>query len=74
MWVIKLLPCREEVREERNKRFLTALVGVLVVCVGILFLIDRYVSIGIEHQMARIAFLQTQIAQLDFRIKEISDL
>ncbi|MCF5222673.1 pilus assembly protein PilN, partial [Pseudomonas syringae] len=27
-----------------------------------------------EHQMARNAFLQTQIAQLDIRIKEISDL
>ncbi|PYD83752.1 pilus assembly protein PilN, partial [Pseudomonas syringae pv. pisi] len=46
----------------------------LVVSVGILFLIDRYVSNGIEHQMARNAFLQTQIAQLDIRIKEISDL
>ncbi|RMR86943.1 PilN domain-containing protein [Pseudomonas coronafaciens] len=71
---INLLPWREELREERKKRFLTALVGVLVVSVGILFLIDRYVSNGIEHQMARNAFLQTQIAQLDIRIKEISDL
>ena len=74
MALINLLPWREELREERKKRFLTALVGVLVVSVGILFLIDRYVSNGIEHQMARNAFLQTQIAQLDIRIKEISDL
>lgn len=71
---INLLPWREELREERKKRFLTALVGVLVVSVSILFLIDRYVSNAIEHQMARNAFLQTQIAQLDIRIKEISDL
>ncbi|MGN2438919.1 PilN domain-containing protein [Pseudomonas syringae group genomosp. 3] len=71
---INLLPWREELREARKKRFLTALVGVLVVSVGILFLIDRYVSSAIEHQMARNAFLQTQIAQLDIRIKEISDL
>ncbi|PBP85836.1 pilus assembly protein PilN [Pseudomonas syringae] len=71
---INLLPWREELREERKKRFLTALVGVLVVSVGILFLIDRFVSNAIEHQMARNAFLQTQIAQLDIRIKEISDL
>ncbi|RMT41630.1 Fimbrial assembly [Pseudomonas syringae pv. solidagae] len=71
---INLLPWREELREERKKRFLTALVGVLVVSVGILFLIDRYVSNALEHQMARNAFLQTQIAQLDIRIKEISDL
>ncbi|KGS15285.1 MULTISPECIES: PilN domain-containing protein [Pseudomonas syringae group] len=71
---INLLPWREELREERKKRFLTALVGVLVVSVSILFLVDRYVSNAIEHQMARNAFLQTQIAQLDIRIKEISDL
>ncbi|MCI3947567.1 pilus assembly protein PilN [Pseudomonas syringae] len=71
---INLLPWREELREERKKRFLTALVGVLVVSVSILFLIDRYVSSAIEHQMARNAFLQTQITQLDIRIKEISDL
>lgn len=64
---INLLPWREELREERKKRFLTALVGVLVVSVGILFLIDRYVSNAIEHQMARNAFVQTQIAQLDIR-------
>ncbi|MCF5241584.1 PilN domain-containing protein [Pseudomonas syringae] len=71
---INLLPWREELREARKKRFLTALVCVLVVSVGILFMIDRYVSSAIEHQMARNAFLQTQIAQLDIRIKEISDL
>ncbi|KPC35776.1 Type 4 fimbrial bioproteinis protein PilN [Pseudomonas syringae pv. cilantro] len=71
---INLLPWREELREERKKRFLTVLVGVLVLSVSILFLIDRYVSNSIEHQMARNAYLQTQIAQLDIRIKEISDL
>ncbi len=71
---INLLPWREELREERKKRFLTVLVGVLVLSVSILFLIDRYVSNAIEHQMARNAYLQTQIAQLDIRIKEISDL
>ncbi|MCF5222100.1 pilus assembly protein PilN, partial [Pseudomonas syringae] len=46
---INLLPWREELREARKKRFLTALVCVLVVSVGILFMIDRYVSSAIEH-------------------------
>ncbi|MCD5995896.1 PilN domain-containing protein [Pseudomonas sp. CDFA 602] len=71
---INLLPWREELREERKKRFLTVLVGVVVLSVGALFLIDRYVSMAIEHQMARNAFLQVQVTQLDARIKEISEL
>jgi len=71
---INLLPWREELREERKKRFLTVLVGVVVLSVGALFLIDRYVSRAIEHQMARNAFLQVQVTQLDARIKEISEL
>ncbi|GFM80820.1 pilus assembly protein PilN [Pseudomonas cichorii] len=71
---INLLPWREELREERKKRFLTALVGVLVFSVGTLFLIDRYVSNSITYQESRNAFIQKEIAQLDIRIKEISDL
>ncbi|MBC3957230.1 MULTISPECIES: PilN domain-containing protein [Pseudomonas] len=71
---INLLPWREELREERKKRFLTALVGVLVISVGILFLIDRFVSAAIDQQLARNAFLQKEVALVDTRIKEIGDL
>ncbi|MFJ4141861.1 PilN domain-containing protein [Pseudomonas sp. NPDC089734] len=71
---INLLPWREELREERKKRFLTALAGVLVFSVGTLFMVDRYISNAITYQESRNAFLQKEIAQLDIRIKEISDL
>jgi type IV pilus assembly protein PilN len=71
---INLLPWREQLREERKKRFLTALVGVLVASVGTLFMIDQYLNSAITHQTARNAFIQNEIVQLDERIKEISDL
>ncbi|RRV09370.1 pilus assembly protein PilN [Pseudomonas sp. v388] len=71
---INLLPWREELREERKKRFLTALVGVLLLSAGTLFLVDRFISNAITHQDERNAFLQKEIVQLDIRIKEISDL
>jgi len=71
---INLLPWREQLREERKKRFLTIMVGVLVASVGVLFMADRYLSSAIDHQLARNAFIQKEVGQLDGRIKEISDL
>ena len=71
---INLLPWREQLREERKKRFLTALAGVLVAAVGTLLLVDQYVSNAVTHQLARNAFIQKEIVQLDERIKEISEL
>jgi type IV pilus assembly protein PilN len=71
---INLLPWREQLREERKKRFLTALAGVLVASIGGLFMIDQYLNSAITHQAARNAFIQKEIVQLDERIKEISDL
>ncbi|WP_397457780.1 PilN domain-containing protein [Pseudomonas asplenii] len=71
---INLLPWREQLREERRKRFLTALVGVLVVSVGIVLITDQYISRSIDHQVARNAYVNKEIAQLDSRIKQISDL
>ncbi|MDY7562983.1 PilN domain-containing protein [Pseudomonas sp. 10B1] len=71
---INLLPWRDQLREERKKRFLTALVGILVIAVGVIFLCDQYITKSIEHQAARNAYVQKEIAQLDERIKEISEL
>ncbi|KPA92423.1 Tfp pilus assembly protein PilN [Pseudomonas asplenii] len=71
---INLLPWREQLREERRKRFLTALVGVLVISVGIVLIADQYISHSIDHQVARNAYVSKEIAQLDSRIKQISDL
>jgi type IV pilus assembly protein PilN len=71
---INLLPWREQLREERKKRFLTALACVLVMAVALLMLVDRYLSAELSNQLARNALVQKEVAQLDLRIKEISDL
>jgi type IV pilus assembly protein PilN len=71
---INLLPWREELREERRKRFLLALVGVLVGSVGLLLIADQVISSAIDQQVARNDYLGKQIAVVDERIKQISDL
>lgn len=71
---INLLPWREQLREERRKQFLVILGGIFVLSRGAVFLGDQYLSGEIARQEARNAFIQQNIAQLDVRIKEISEL
>lgn len=71
---INLLPWREELREERRKRFLLTLVGVLVGSVGLVLIADQVFSSAISLQVARNDYLGKQIAVVDERIKQISDL
>ena len=71
---INLLPWREELREQRRKRFLLALVGALVGAVGMVLVAVRYIDSVIDHQVARNSHLSEQIAMLDERIKQISEL
>jgi type IV pilus assembly protein PilN len=71
---INLLPWREERREERRKRFLLALTGVLVGSVGAVFIADQIISAAIERQVARNDYIGKQIAVVDERIKQISEL
>lgn len=71
---INLLPWREQLREERKQRFLVALAGVLIAAAGAVFLGDQYLNGAIEQQNARNDFVRKEIAVLDARIKEISEL
>jgi hypothetical protein len=71
---INLLPWREELREERRKRFLLALVGVLLCSVGGVLIADQLISGAIDRQAARNAYIGKQIAVVDERIAQISDL
>lgn len=71
---INLLPWREQLREERKQRFFVTLAGVLAVSAGIVFLGDQYLGGAIEQQNARNDFVRKEIAVLDARIKEISEL
>ena len=71
---INLLPWREQLREERKQQFLVTLAGVLIVAGGLVFLGDQYLSSAIDNQNARNEFLKKEIAVLDARIAEISEL
>ncbi|MCO6059686.1 type 4a pilus biogenesis protein PilN [Pseudomonas sp. MOB-449] len=71
---INLLPWREQLREERKQRFLVALGAVLALGAGAVFLGDQYLNNAIENQQARNDFIRKEIAVLDARIKEISEL
>lgn len=71
---INLLPWREQLREERKKRFLTILAIVVVVGVGIILLADQYFSSAIARQTARDEYIKTEITKLDQRIAQISEL
>ena len=71
---INLLPWREELRETRRKRFLLALVGVLAGSVGAVLVADQVIKSAIDRQIARNDYIGKQIAVVDERIKQISDL
>lgn len=71
---INLLPWREELREERKKRFMVILVAVLLVAGLVLFMASQYFDMAIENQRARNDFIRAENAALDVRIKEISEL
>lgn len=71
---INLLPWREERREERRKRFLLALTGVVVGSVGAVLIADQIISAAIARQVARNDYIGKQIAVVDERIKQISEL
>jgi type IV pilus assembly protein PilN len=71
---INLLPWREQLREERKQRFLVAMGATLVIAGGLVFLSGQYLDGAVEHQVARNGFIKKEIAVLDARIKEISEL
>ena len=71
---INLLPWREELREERRKRFLLVLIGVVVGSIGLVLITDQVIGNSINRQLARNDYLGKQIAVVDERIKQISEL
>lgn len=71
---INLLPWREQRRNERNRKFMTGCVFAFIVAGILAFLMVNYWSGRIDHQNARNAFLQSEIAKLQEVIKEIDTL
>jgi type IV pilus assembly protein PilN len=70
---INLLPWREERREERRKRFLLILVGVLVGSTGAVLIANQVINAAIERQVARNDYIGKQIVVVE-RMRIIQDL
>jgi type IV pilus assembly protein PilN len=71
---INLLPWREELREQRRKRFLLILASVLVGSAVAVLIANQAIDGAIDRQNARNDYLARQIVVVDERIKQISEL
>lgn len=71
---INLLPWRIEQRKQKQQEFLTLLGIFAVMAAVIVGLVHVYNSQLIDHQMSRNKFMEDQIAFLDKKIQEISEL
>lgn len=71
---INLLPWREELRQERLKQFISAVVGGVIFALVILYAVTTFANSLIDEQKSRNTKLQTEIAKLDVIIREIQDL
>ena len=71
---INLLPWRVELRKRRNKEFGILAFVVAAVAAGVVAGVDWHFQQRIDFQNSRNAFLETQIASLDKKIKQIQEL
>jgi len=71
---INLLPWRSELRQRRKKEFLVALVGTVIVGMGVVYLSKLAVQGQTSAQRGRNDILKSEIAQLDKQIEEINAL
>jgi type IV pilus assembly protein PilN len=71
---INLLPWRERLREDRKRRFVSFIVCVIIGGGLSVLLADRYVRNEINNQVARNAFIESEIQILDMRVAEINEL
>ncbi|WP_374584175.1 PilN domain-containing protein [Ideonella dechloratans] len=74
MILINLLPHREAKRQARKRAFFSTLGLAALIGAGVLMLWYGLLQQMISTQEGRNAFLKTEIAQLDVKIKDIADL
>jgi len=74
MATINLRPWREELRVERQKQFVSILLGFLLISAGAGFLWYQQVLGSIDYQKQRNNYVKNEIAQLEKQIEEISEL
>ncbi len=71
---INLLPWREELRQEKQRQYLSVLGLVAILGVAVGWSIYTYYDTQIDNQRGRNKLLQTEIQKLDSKIKEIETL
>ncbi|KJS09243.1 MAG: pilus assembly protein PilN [Gammaproteobacteria bacterium BRH_c0] len=71
---INLLPWREEYRQTKKREFLEIAVVVLVVGLLTSFLWGQVIDARIDNQTSRNQLLESEIAALEMKVKEIQDL
>jgi type IV pilus assembly protein PilN len=71
---INLLPWRAELRKQQQKDFAAAIMLGLALTAAIFLLVRSHIGSEIEYQTQRNQFLQSEIAVLDGKIKEIQNL
>lgn len=74
MTKINLLPWRQERRKQRQKEYLSILGMSALVALGVAFGVVRYYDALIANQNDRNSYLQQEIAGLEQKIAEISEL
>jgi len=71
---INLLPWREELRRERQKKFIMTLMVTAIVSVIIVFLVGLFFDQKINHQQFRNNMIKAEISKMETRIKRIDEL
>ncbi|MFA5625995.1 MAG: PilN domain-containing protein [Thiohalomonadaceae bacterium] len=71
---INLLPWREELRKEQRRQFFVVLVGSAFLMLLVVGYVHLHIDNMIQHQESRNSFLQTQIKEVEEKIKEIDSL
>ncbi len=71
---INLLPWRAQQRKQQQKDFLTSVLLAVMLNLAVLLFVHSHISGLIEYQRSRNQFLDSEIATLDGKIKEIESL
>ena len=71
---INLLPWRESQRAEQKRNYLTMLVGIAIVGIGLMFGVATVIEQMISNQGMRNQFIEQQIVVLDAQVEKIKDI
>ena len=71
---INLLPWREEQRKLRQRRFLSTMLGTVILGFVLVFIVITFFNQKIDHQRERNNLIKNEITKLEARIKKIDEL